>query len=95
MKKFQVNYVGGCILTTDLSKYHECIIQFNINCLNEKFDLVKEIGNLFIVKPENLKSVIREGHLARLELQLLRPYLELRTDWQKLAKFEKDSLKIF
>lgn len=79
----------------DLAKYQEIAVLFNINILNEKFDLLKEIGNLFVVKPENLKSVIREGHLARIELAVIRPYLELRTDWHKLAKFEKDLLKIW
>ncbi|KAI8911500.1 exocyst complex component Sec10-like protein [Gorgonomyces haynaldii] len=94
MKRYPVNYAGGCQWTTDLSKYHEAIAHFNVETLNEEFDILKELGNLFIVKPENLKAVIREGHLARLEFEVLQPYLVLRPDWSKLSKIEKDLFKI-
>eukprot|EP00842_Homolaphlyctis_polyrhiza_P006460 jgi/Hompol1/6815/HPOL_005091-RA len=52
--------------------------------------MLKELGNLFIVKPENLKTVMNEGYLGRIEPQLLHPYLILRADWAKLAKIEHE-----
>ncbi|KAI8919589.1 exocyst complex component Sec10-domain-containing protein [Entophlyctis helioformis] len=89
-KKFHVSYAGGLVLTKDLSRYHEVIMTFKIDLLQERFDMLKELGNLFIVKPENLKSVINEGYLGRIEANLLHPYLSLRADWSKLAKLEKE-----
>ncbi|KAJ8330382.1 hypothetical protein BDV3_003129 [Batrachochytrium dendrobatidis] len=89
-KKFPVSYAGGLVLTKDVSKYHEVIMTFKITLLDERFDMIKELGNMFIVKPENLKSVINEGYLGRIEMQLLHPYLSLRADWAKLSKIEHE-----
>ncbi|KAH6564177.1 hypothetical protein BASA50_006867 [Batrachochytrium salamandrivorans] len=89
-KKFPVSYAGGLVLTKDLSKYHEIIMTFKITLLEERFDMIKELGNIFIVKPENLKSVINEGYLGRIEMQLLHPYLSLRADWAKLSTIEHE-----
>lgn len=61
---------------------------FKIDLLQERFDMLKEVGNLFIVKPENLKTVINEGYLGRVEHKLLHPFLSLRADWPKLSKIE-------
>lgn len=93
MKKYPVNNGGGLIWTTDITKYHSLISQFNIDALYEQFGCLKELANLFIVKPENLKSVISQGFVARVDLRNIRPYLELRQDWKKLSKIEKDLFK--
>ncbi len=74
----------------DLAKYNETIIAFDIPALNERFEMLREIGNLFIVKPENLKTVLNEGCLSRIELNLLYPYVALRSDWSRMAGFERD-----
>ena len=52
--------------------------------------MLREIGSLFIVKPENLKSVIQDGFLARLDISMLRPYLMMRADWTKLSRLERE-----
>ncbi|KAJ3417219.1 Exocyst complex component 5 [Chytridiales sp. JEL 0842] len=54
MKKFTYSYTGGLILTKDLAKYYETITIYNLPGLNERFEMLRELGNLFIVKPENL-----------------------------------------
>ncbi|KND04859.1 uncharacterized protein SPPG_00558 [Spizellomyces punctatus DAOM BR117] len=89
-KKFVVSQAGGMTLLKDISNYQQTISLFKIPILHERFDMLKELGNVFVVKPENLKTVIREGHLSRIEITLLHPFLTMRADWNKLGKFEKD-----
>lgn len=89
-KKFGVNETGAIVLTKDLQKYFDCVASFRIPSLTERFDFLKQLGNLFLVKPENLKTVINEGYLSRIDPQLLLPYLILRSDWSKFEKVEKD-----
>nr|KAJ3421823.1 Calcium-binding protein 39 [Polyrhizophydium stewartii] len=89
-RRFPVSYAGGLVLTKDLAKYHEVIMTFKISLLEERFDMLKELGTVFIVKPENLKTVLNEGYLGRIELHLLYPYLSLRADWSKLLKIEHE-----
>jgi hypothetical protein len=63
---------------------------FKLESLNEYFSVLKEICNLYIVKPENLKMVLQEGYLGRMELSAVHGYLSLRADWSKLSRIEKD-----
>lgn len=44
------------------------------------------MGNVFLVRPEILKSYITENYLGRIDASLLKPYLTLRSDW---GQFEK------
>ncbi|KAJ3131370.1 Exocyst complex component 5, partial [Irineochytrium annulatum] len=84
LKKFTYSYTGGVILTKDLAKYYETFTCFRCQSITERFEMLREIGNLFIVKPENLKTVLSEGYLARIEINLLQPFLMTRTDWAKI-----------
>ena len=63
---------------------------FGLTNITERFDMLREIGTLFIVKPENLKSIIQDGALSRVEITFLRPYLMMRSDWNKLSRMERD-----
>lgn len=69
---------------------HEVVIAFRVESLNEYFSVLKELSNLYIVKPENLKMVLQEGYLGRMDLAALHSYLCLRADWSKLARIEKE-----
>lgn len=71
-------------------RYHEIIVLFKVESLNEYFGILKEICNLFIVKPENIKTVMQEGYLGRIEPTVMHSYLALRSDWSKLSKIEKE-----
>ncbi|KAL1919421.1 uncharacterized protein VTP21DRAFT_2114 [Calcarisporiella thermophila] len=87
LKKFYVSAAGGLILTKDIVKYQEVIHVFKLAQLNERFEMLRQLGNLFIVRPEILKSILSEGYLARIDQQLLYPYLEMRVDY-KSAKID-------
>ncbi|KAJ3067269.1 Exocyst complex component 5 [Podochytrium sp. JEL0797] len=82
IKKFIFSDVGGLILARDLAKYYEIVQSFRIPALTDKFEMVRELGNIYIVKPENIQQVINGGHLSRLDVTLLTPFLMCRVDWK-------------
>ncbi|KAG5439852.1 hypothetical protein PCANB_000134 [Pneumocystis canis] len=80
-KKFFVSPSGGLILTKDLTEYEKCIETWGIPKLNERFKLLHELGNIFIVRSDILKSLLNEGILVRINLKYLVPYISRRTDY--------------
>jgi len=62
------------------------VATFNCPALPERYEFLRQLGNVFLVRPEILKSYITENYLGRIESQLLRPYLAQRSDW---VQFEK------
>ncbi|CAD6890336.1 unnamed protein product [Tilletia laevis] len=83
LKKFAVSATGGLMLTKDLAAYQDAIAGFGISALVDRFEMLRQLGNLFIVQPSVLKSYMREGHLASIDEALLRPYLLRRTDYAR------------
>jgi hypothetical protein len=75
-------------LFRDIAKYQEVIKMFKIPGLDERFEMLRQLGNIFVVKPEILKSILSEGYLARLDPSVLYPYLEKRIDF-KTAKLDR------
>lgn len=61
---------------------------FKLPGLDERFEMLRQLGNIFVVKPEILKSILSEGYLARLDPSVLYPYLEKRIDF-KSAKLDR------
>ncbi|KAI9001673.1 exocyst complex component Sec10-like protein [Gaertneriomyces semiglobifer] len=90
LKKFVVSHGGGLVLLKDIAKYQETIAAFQVPVLNDRFELLKELGNLFIVRPENLKTLINQGQLGQVSISLVHPFVSQRADWGKLGKLEKD-----
>lgn len=72
----------------DIAKYQEVIRMFKLPGLDERFEMLRQLGNIFVVKPEILKSILSEGYLARLDPSVLYPYLEKRIDF-KTAKLDR------
>ncbi|GAA5804381.1 hypothetical protein HPULCUR_009869 [Helicostylum pulchrum] len=87
-KKFSVTPTGGLLVTKDIAKYQEVIRMFKLPGLDERFEMLRQLGNIFVVKPEILKSILSEGYLARLDPSVLYPYLEKRIDF-KTAKLDR------
>lgn len=70
----------------DLKSYQDTVRSFGIQALHERFEFIRQLGNVFLVRPEILKSYITENYLGRIDSSLLTPYLALRSDW---GEFEK------
>ncbi|WVQ74124.1 hypothetical protein IAR50_003715 [Cryptococcus sp. DSM 104548] len=85
-RKFPVNPTGGLMLTKDLASYQDIIATFSIATLNDRFDMLRQLGNSFIVQPHVLKTYLTEGHLGKIDRGLLRPYLMQRSDWNSFSR---------
>jgi hypothetical protein len=76
------------ITPRDIAKYQESVKAWNIPSLNERFEMLRQLGNVFLVKPEILPSVLNEGYLAKVDFKSLYPYLQMRVDF-KTSKIDK------
>jgi len=83
LRKYTVSAAGGIMLTKDLALYQEAIGTFGIGVVSDRFEMLRQLGNLFIVQASVLKSYMREGHLAKIDERLLRPYLLRRADYAR------------
>ncbi|PPQ65579.1 hypothetical protein CVT26_000528 [Gymnopilus dilepis] len=93
LRKFPVNATGGLMLAKDLKSYQDTISTFGIPALHERYELLRQLGNVFLVRPEILKSYITENYLGRIDPSLLKPYLSLRSDWGQFEKgFDSESV---
>ncbi|KAI8051452.1 exocyst complex component Sec10-like protein [Syncephalis plumigaleata] len=81
LKKFTVSATGGLVLSKDIAKYQEAIDRFKIQGLSERYEMLRELGNIYLVKPEILRSLLSEGYLAKLDRRGLLPFLKMREDW--------------
>ncbi|PWN33920.1 exocyst complex component Sec10 [Meira miltonrushii] len=81
LRKYVISGSGGIILTKDLAMYQDSINAFGVSALADRFEMLRQLGNLFIVQPGVLKSYMRESHLSKVEERYLRPYLLKRADY--------------
>ncbi|TFK43692.1 exocyst complex protein [Crucibulum laeve] len=94
LRRFPVSATGGLMLATDIKSYQDTISTFGIPALHERFEFIRQLGQVFIVRPDILKSYITETYLGRIEPLLLKPYLSLRSDWSQFEKAFYDSQAI-
>lgn len=80
-KNFQMNSMGGVVATKDIISYQTTIEKWKIPELSTKFQLLREIANLFTVQPELLNSLTKEGQLMRVKPYILRQFISKRTDY--------------
>ena len=82
-KKFSVNATGGLMVTKDISKYNELLRSWDLDpSFGATFEVLTEIGNLFVIGPEALKERLR-GKTApggAWERSDMRPYVLRRED---------------
>ena len=73
--------------------YQDTIATFGLTPINDRFEMLRQLGNVFIVQPEILKSYLTESYLARIENRLLRPFVMQRTDFGDFSRrFWDDTL---
>jgi hypothetical protein len=81
-----VLFTDHATICRDLKSYQDTISSFGIPSLHERFEFIRQLGNVFLVRPEILSSYITENYLGRIDSILLKPYLAQRSDW---GQFEK------
>lgn len=71
----------------DLQKYIETIGAFKVQAISERYELLRQLGNIYVVRPEHLRQMLDEGLLARLDAAVLHSFIVCRADY-KQAKLE-------
>ena len=90
MKKLSFNDVGALVLLNDINAYSEMLMDFGPEAqwdLSIYFNFLRELANVLMVKPENLRSVLQEGSLNLIDIRLFYPFIALRSDF-KISKIE-------
>lgn len=76
----------------DLKSYQDTVLSFNVPSLPERYEFIRQLGNVFLVRPEILRSYITENYLGRIDSSLLKPYLAQRSDWVQFeSRFNESS----
>lgn len=83
VKKFIINTNGGLLITKDLGRFKDCFARFKNSAVDSRFETLRELGNVFIVQPQTMKSLIEEGLLARLDRQFLHSFIVNRADYKQ------------
>ena len=75
--------------TSELTAYQDCIRAFGVAQLNEKFEVLRQIGNLFVVRPENIKGLLEEGALSKVDRRVLHSCITMRSDYksEKISQY--------
>lgn len=51
--------------------------------LTPSFDLLCDLGNIFLMRPDNLRSYLQEGALAQLDSRLCGQFVASRADFRQ------------
>lgn len=79
-------------INRDLKSYQDTVVSFNVPSLLERYEFIRQLGNVFLVRPEILRSYITENYLGRIDPSLLKPYLAQRSDWVQFeSRFNESS----
>ncbi|KAJ8748978.1 hypothetical protein K2173_013417 [Erythroxylum novogranatense] len=83
-QKFTFNPSGGLRLKRDITEYGEFVRSFNTPSVDEKFELLGIMANVFIVAPESLSTLFEGTPSIRKDAQR---FIQLRDDYKsaKLA----------
>ncbi|CCH62385.1 hypothetical protein TBLA_0H00970 [Henningerozyma blattae CBS 6284] len=79
--KFQVNSIGGIVITKDIIGIQNTIEEWASPYILDKFATLRELANLFTVQPDLLESLTKEGHLQDLNKDIISTYISNREDF--------------
>uniref|UniRef100_A0A2P2M2D9 Exocyst complex component SEC10-like n=3 Tax=Rhizophora mucronata TaxID=61149 RepID=A0A2P2M2D9_RHIMU len=78
-QKFTFNPSGGLRLKRDITEYGEFVRSFNAPSIDEKFELLGIMANVFIVAPESLSTLFEGTPSIRKDAQR---FIQLREDYK-------------
>jgi hypothetical protein len=86
-KNFQISSTGGIVVTKDIISYQTIIDTWRIPQLSQKFQMLRELANLFTVQPELLNSLTKEGQLMNVKPYILRQFISKRSDYNTSTNY--------
>jgi recyclin-1 len=88
VQQFVISENGAMNIICDINEYRKAVKEFNNPFLDELFESLQALCNIFIVKPENLPQVCSEEPYTSFDRSVLSSLVALRADYKtnKLAK---------
>lgn len=84
IKTQRFNEHGAIRLLADLQAYQNAFHVYGFATVDEHMKLLREIGTLYLVEPQNLRALCDEGQLAELDRRVVLTLLSLRSDWKQI-----------
>ena len=88
LDRFTITDAGGLMLLKDVSLYSQTFEKTDSTVSKSCFQMLRELCNLFVVKPENISGVAGEGLLSTVSASSILKIVKLRSDF-KQARIEK------
>uniref|UniRef100_K3X0L5 Uncharacterized protein n=1 Tax=Globisporangium ultimum (strain ATCC 200006 / CBS 805.95 / DAOM BR144) TaxID=431595 RepID=K3X0L5_GLOUD len=85
LQKYRFDPDGACMLLRDVNAYRQIFRSFRHSAIDDAFDILHEVANIFALPPENLAGFIRDGKLASLSKQSLQDIVKRRWDYKTSA----------
>lgn len=88
IKAYLFDEAGGYQLMSDLSGYFSWVITLNISDVIPHFQALKEVANLFLLTPDNLKILLhdQERFMGIFHPEDLLEFVQRRVDYKKIQK---------
>lgn len=88
IQQFIINELGAMVIICDMNDYRRVMKDFKNSFLDELFENLQTLCNIFVVKAENLAQVCSEEPYANFDRSVLQVMIQLRSDY-KTAKLQK------
>ncbi|KAF1322096.1 Exocyst complex component, partial [Globisporangium splendens] len=85
LQKYRFDPDGACMLLRDVNAYRQIFRSFRHTAIDDAFDILHEVANIFALSPENLAGFICDGKLASLSKQSLLDIVKRRWDYKTNA----------
>ncbi|GAB9471352.1 hypothetical protein Gpo141_00008568, partial [Globisporangium polare] len=82
LQKYRFDPDGACMLLRDVNAYRQIFRSFRHAAIDDLFDILHEVANIFALPPENLAGFVRDGKLARMSRQSLMDIVKRRWDYK-------------
>lgn len=76
-----IGMMGGLLLVCDINAYLEVTKNFEVQLVYQLFDVLKQLCNLLMSPPENIRQVCTSEQLANLDREVLHNFVKLRKDY--------------
>lgn len=85
LQKYRFDPDGACMLLRDVNAYRQIFRSFRHAAIDDLFDILHEVANIFALPPENLAGFVRDGKLASMSRQSLMDIVKRRWDYKTSA----------
>lgn len=82
LQKFRFDPDGACMLLRDVNAYRQVFRTLRHAAIDDTFDILHEVANLYALPPENVAGFIRDGNLSKMSKQSLMDVIKRRWDYK-------------